>query len=223
MLDASTPICFRDLALDQLQREAPPPQMISECLQLLWGSGPAREAVGPRQDQGRGSLGCAKRYITTMLLCATPQHSTVSARMLSTKASMIRRLSSGDTGLSSRFRSVASSASRRFQLGSLVHNRQRSAPPFRFRACQRAGFHVDQVQVLSRVVSSILSPAEQPKHPFLARWSSPSSRARNCSSSFRRRSCSSPLMKCVRGTLQDSPGSRNDSDVGPDDLLTYRP
>jgi hypothetical protein len=61
-------------------------------------------------DQGStraaASLGSANRYVTVILLWETPQHSTVSARILSTKASTIRRLSSGDTGLPNLFRSA---------------------------------------------------------------------------------------------------------------------
>lgn len=41
---------------------------------------------------GAASLGSAKRYVTVILLCGTPQHSTVSARMLATSASTMRRL-----------------------------------------------------------------------------------------------------------------------------------
>src|SRR5260370_581442 len=58
-----------------------------------------------------GSFGSANRYVTVIWLCGTPQRSTVSARRLSTRVSIILRFSSCEIGFSNFFPRVSGSDS----------------------------------------------------------------------------------------------------------------
>ena len=45
ILVASTPICSATLTLDQFQREAPPPEVVAQRVQLVWWPGAACEVA----------------------------------------------------------------------------------------------------------------------------------------------------------------------------------